>query len=384
MKTLIILAVFGTLFRLGTSHMYDAPEGKVTCNNNHTIDIKITNVNDLDEWKEHEWQLQNNSTCKPVFGNKTVTYSALKLPDCAWHSEQPANSSIKYVLRINPTKTKGNFSNEQLRGYDHLYYVSCSYYNQNTSSASFVPIKNREDNDSSTAFFSFNLRAFLYANYTGEVPNKVPLKKMLYFRASVVTSSAAPNLDLFPVHCYSSKSYRPDSEKGRVTLIEEGCGNKYTSDDLGDTLSYSCKSDSPKEMFSIQSFRYYGAEGGDPVYFHCVLRVCLANKSPSACECPSNSACPSSRKKRSTMDETKVYHVSTGPFIFENDEEEKETGSGEENETQSLSTSTITTVAISGVLAVAIICLTVYLILRSRNKRRQRGDIYIASQAPEL
>lgn len=131
----------------GTSHMHDAPKGKVTCNNNHTVDIKITNVDDLDGWTADEWQLKNKSECKPVFGNGTVTYSALKLPDCALLSEQPANSSIKYVLKINPTKKSS--SNGQLRVYDHLYYVWCSYFNQNVSTASFRPIKNREDNDSS-------------------------------------------------------------------------------------------------------------------------------------------------------------------------------------------------------------------------------------------
>lgn len=107
-------------------------------------------------------------------------------------------------------------------------------------------------------------------------------------------------------------------------LFSNSCGNKDTSKDLEDTLSYSCANDSIKERFSIQAFRYYGAEAGDKVYFHCVLRVCLADKTPSACECPSESRCSSSRKKRSTVDETKVYRVSTGPFILENDEEEKE------------------------------------------------------------
>ena len=107
-------------------------------------------------------------------------------------------------------------------------------------------------------------------------------------------------------------------------LFSNSCGNKATSDDLSETLFYSCTSDSTKEKFSIQAFRYYGAKAGDKVYFHCNLRVCLANKTPSACECPSSSQCPSSRKKRSTVDETKVYRVSTGPFILENDEEEKE------------------------------------------------------------
>ena len=54
-------------------------------------------------------------------------------------------------------------------------------------------------------------------------------------------------------------------------------------------------------------------------------------------------------------------------------------GSGEENESKSLSNGTVITVVISGVLAVAIICLTAYLILRSRNKRSRRGDIHVAT-----
>ena len=127
--------------------MYGEPKGKVTCYNNNTVDIKITNVDDLNEWTVDEWQLNSKNECKPVFGNETVTYSALKLPDCALSSKQPTNSSIKYVLKINPTKK--NSSTGQLRGYEHLYYVWCSYVNENVSTASFVPIKNREHNDSS-------------------------------------------------------------------------------------------------------------------------------------------------------------------------------------------------------------------------------------------
>ena len=73
-----------------------------------------------------------------------------------------------------------------------------------------------------TAFFNFNLQAFNYPNYTGRVPNKVPLRKRLYFQASVETSSRAPNLDLFLVHCYSSKNIDPTSKDGQVTLIVKG------------------------------------------------------------------------------------------------------------------------------------------------------------------
>ena len=60
------------------------------------------------------------------------------------------------------------------------------------------------------------------------------------------------------------------------------------------------------------------------------LRVCLAND--SACQCPSVGECdPKARKRRSVadvVDETKVYHASTDPFIFKNDEKEEEKEEG--------------------------------------------------------
>ena len=95
-----------------------------------------------------------------------------------------------------------------------------------------------------------------------------------------------------------------------------------------ESLSYTCADDSVAETFSIRTFRFYGAEKGEPVYFHCDLRVCLANAVNSTCQCPTVAQCdPSARKRRSLVDgvdETKVYHASTGPFIFKNEEEEEE------------------------------------------------------------
>ena len=109
-----------------------------------------------------------------------------------------------------------------------------------------------------------------------------------------------------------------------LSFFSNSCGNKATSEDLQDTLSYTCTDDSITEHFSIQTFRYFGAAAGDAVFFHCDLRVCLADKTPSACDCPSDALCPTGREKRSTVDETKRYHVSTGPFIFESDEDKEE------------------------------------------------------------
>ena len=75
---------------------------------------------------------------------------------------------------------------------------------------------------SGTAFFTFKLEAFYYSNFTGEVPNPVELGNLLYFKAMVETTSAAPNLDLFPVHCWSSKKAEPNSVDGKITLIKDG------------------------------------------------------------------------------------------------------------------------------------------------------------------
>ena len=121
--------------------------GKVTCHNDHTVDIIITNVNDLAVWNKTDWRLQNSASCEPTFGNKTVNYDGLTLPDCAWSSEQ-LQDGIKYILKISVKKSDPGGTG-QLYVYDHLYYVSCKYDNQNKSVASFVPFKNRHDNDSS-------------------------------------------------------------------------------------------------------------------------------------------------------------------------------------------------------------------------------------------
>lgn len=82
---------------------------------------------------------------------------------------------------------------------------------------------------SGSAFFIFKLEAFYNSNFTGEVPNPVPLDKTLYFKAMVETKSDAPNLDLFPVHCWSSKSAEPNSNEGNITLIKDGCVHLFRS-----------------------------------------------------------------------------------------------------------------------------------------------------------
>jgi len=104
-------------------------------------------VDDADEWMPDEWELQNDPNCQPAINDaqQTVTYSDLILPDCAYDSIQ-GDDYIKYILKIEAKKDDPGAPG-QLRAYDHLYYITCLYDNQNRSMTSFVPIVNRNDND---------------------------------------------------------------------------------------------------------------------------------------------------------------------------------------------------------------------------------------------
>jgi len=125
-------------------------------------------VDDVNEWNASEWRLQNNPACDPTLDvdGEMVNYENLTLPDCSFTSTQYPDH-IKYILKIIATKPNPG-GTQQLRAYDHLYYVSCEYDNQNRSMASFVPIVNRNDNDTgmeneiATYFATFKSTTFTY------------------------------------------------------------------------------------------------------------------------------------------------------------------------------------------------------------------------------
>ena len=50
----------------------------------------------------------------------------------------------------------------------------------------------------------------------------VDLDVEIFFKAGVETQSNAPNLDLYPVRCYSSQSNNPDDTGANFTLIRNG------------------------------------------------------------------------------------------------------------------------------------------------------------------
>jgi len=345
-------------------------------------------VDDVNEWNASEWRLQNNPACDPTLDvdGEMVNYENLTLPDCSFTSTQYPDH-IKYILKIIATKPNPG-GTQQLRAYDHLYYVSCEYDNQNRSMASFVPIVNRNDNDTGNAFFTFSLQAYPYANHTGVVPNPIELDQYLYFKVYVDTQSANPNLDLFIVKCFSSSSADPaNANANNFDLIVDGCGNNTVSQDLDDTLFHNCTDDSIKETFRFKTYRYFGFPESSKVYIHCELRVCLADQANSACECPSVDQCdPANRKRRSledVVDEGQVYRVTSGPFIFESEDEEQqpefneEEGEADDQEgSQAFSTNLVVIVVVSGVVAVAV-CATIFFVVRSRNKRQQQGDLSI-------
>ncbi|KAL9952525.1 hypothetical protein ACROYT_G039793 [Oculina patagonica] len=356
--------------------------GTVTCHDNHTVDITITNVDDIDQWTDAaEWRLENNTDCEPTIDqdSRVVNYTGLVLPDCAFEEQQFADS-IKYILKVSAKRDDPGGAG-QLRLYDYLFFVSCDYDNQdNTSVASFVPIVNRGDNDTSNAFFTFTLDVYTDDAFFVSPPAKVALDVPLYLKAEVVTQSAAPNLDLFLVSCWASSSAAVDSGDNKVTLITDGCGKD--SEDTVNTLVYNCTDNDKTETFSINSFRYYNFTEGSSVFFHCNLRVCLADFSNSSCECPTDSDCYNARKrKRRSVDNfVEEVHVRSGPYTFADDTEKDKVESEEQDEPQSFSTNLAIIVAVSGVVVVAVIvCATVFLVVRNRNKRSQDGDLNVVT-----
>ena len=58
--------------------------------------------------------------------------------------------------------------------------------------------------------------------HTTLVTNPVDLDVEIFFKAEVETQSNAPNLDLYPVRCYSSQSDNPDDTGANFTLISNG------------------------------------------------------------------------------------------------------------------------------------------------------------------
>ena len=127
---------------------HPGPTATVYCNDDHTVDVNIINVNDIADWMPPEWRLENNTACDPTLDvpGQMVNYQDLKLPDCAFKAHQYPDH-IKYILKIEAKKDDPGAGTQQLRAYDHHYYVSCDYDNQNRSTASFIPIVNRKDND---------------------------------------------------------------------------------------------------------------------------------------------------------------------------------------------------------------------------------------------
>ena len=70
--------------------------------------------------------------------------------------------------------------------------------------------------------FTFSLDAYEDEGHTQMLSGSVKLDVTIYFKAEVETQSNAPNLDLYPVRCYSSQSDDADDTGANFTLISNG------------------------------------------------------------------------------------------------------------------------------------------------------------------
>lgn len=391
MKWAILLATF----MLVLHQTKGQTNALVTCHSDHTVSIAISDVDDAKFWNSAEWSTKaGNAACEPTIDGvaDTVTYTNLLLPDCALQSNQK-DEGVQYILKISAEKGSGDPVTGQLRAYDHLYYVTCNYDNTDRASASFVPIKNRAKNETEDGSFTFSLMAYEDDGFTTLVTNPLDLDVDIFFLGKVETQSGAPNLDLYPVRCYSSESNDPYDTGANFTLIMNGCGSDAVSQDLDDTLSYVCTNNDVNEAFSLKTYRYFGAADGAEVYIHCDFRVCLANVPNTKCECPDDpNTCvgvPATdvaavgRRRRSisdSVDESQLYHVVYGPFTFKQEELNKdEVAPKDQKETRQPSQKLPIVGAVCGVVAVAVICATVYLVIHYRSKRTQSGDLHVVT-----
>ena len=70
--------------------------------------------------------------------------------------------------------------------------------------------------------FTFSLDAYKDEAHSTTLSGSVDLGVTIYFKAEVETQSRAPNLDLYPVRCYSSQSANADDTGANFTLISNG------------------------------------------------------------------------------------------------------------------------------------------------------------------
>ena len=115
--------------------------GSIVCNDNHTVTISIMNVIDIAKFNESDWRIDDKEECQPKFSGQTVTFTNLLVGNCSSTSEERDND-ILYVFKIRVLPTGSN----PIQAVDHMFDASCVYLNNNTVTASFIPLTQRADN----------------------------------------------------------------------------------------------------------------------------------------------------------------------------------------------------------------------------------------------
>lgn len=99
------------------------------------------NVIDIDEFNESDWRIDDKEECEPTFSGQTVTYTNLLVGNCSSTSEERDNDII-YVFKIRVLPT----GSDPIQAVDHMFDASCLYVNNDTVTASFIPLTQRRDN----------------------------------------------------------------------------------------------------------------------------------------------------------------------------------------------------------------------------------------------
>lgn len=339
----------------------------IKCENVSSIEFTL-DIADHDNWSDADvatWELQHggasNPNCQPSFTSPSgkVKYGAFSADECKTSLTENANGlTLDYEFKIQ-VSAPGNLTFQ----YDHDYTITCTYNREKQGlQASFLPQHSITGTGTGSGQLDFTFELF---NGNTKIESgsttKIELETALTGKLKVSESGfPTGNFTVFFVSVTVDKESLNNSSP--ITMITNGC-----ADDAQQAANFvenpsSCDGDNTDE-FSFKAFRLSGQTENDKVEFTVTAKVCYNNVGGCSCNC-------NDRKRRSTLEETSrtLYYIRAGPFTFvDADGEEKQADTVvDEDKDSSVPVHVVTIGVVGGVVAVAIICVAVIIVLRKR------------------
>ncbi|KAJ7380026.1 hypothetical protein OS493_012788 [Desmophyllum pertusum] len=133
----------------------------------------------------------------------------------------------------------------------------------------------------------------------------------------------------------------------------------------------SCNSDD-EDKVDFDAYRFVTSVEGDDIYIFVTAEVCPADQVDSSCKTDCEACNPTKRRKRretgQEIQQTQ-YYLKAGPYkINRNTEEARKDAAAGKDDVTHLPAYVVAVAAVGGVVAVAIVCATVLIVLRNRRQ----------------